>query len=240
MIPKNNWIKIYRSLLDWQWYSNTNCVRIFIHLLLKANIEKKTWQNIDVERGQIITSIEKLSQQTCLSPEQVRTVLKKLNSTHEITSKTTNKYTMITLNNYETYQNLEFIDNKQDNKQDNNPITNKQQTNNKQITTTKEYKEIKNNNIYVQNGEKIFKKPTIPEIKEYVKEKNFKVDATDFFNFYESKGWMVGKNKMKCWQSSVALWNSNHGGQNGRNNGKSKRREFKQSEMDYSQTTWDD
>jgi hypothetical protein len=53
-----------------------------------------------------------------------------------------------------------------------------------------------------------FKPPTVEEVAEYCKERNNKVDVFDFVNFYESKGWMVGKNKMKDWKASVRHWES--------------------------------
>lgn len=52
-----------------------------------------------------------------------------------------------------------------------------------------------------------FSKPTIEEIQEYINLKNYSVNAEEFFNFYESKNWMIGKNKMSKWKSAVALWN---------------------------------
>jgi len=51
-----------------------------------------------------------------------------------------------------------------------------------------------------------FKPPTLFEIKEYCKERKKGVDPYKFFNFYESKGWMVGKNKMKKWKAAVHTW----------------------------------
>ena len=51
-----------------------------------------------------------------------------------------------------------------------------------------------------------FIKPSIQEIKDYIKEKNYSVKAISFYSFYESKGWLVGKVKMKCWKSSLANW----------------------------------
>jgi len=66
-------------------------------------------------------------------------------------------------------------------------------------TTINNNKEIKLNNKY-------FNKPTIIEIKDYCLERNNKIDANSFFDFYESKGWMVGKNKMKDWKAAVRTW----------------------------------
>jgi hypothetical protein len=66
-------------------------------------------------------------------------------------------------------------------------------------TTINNNKEIKLNNKY-------FNKPTIIEIKDYCLERNNNIDANSFFDFYESKGWMVGKNKMKDWKAAVRTW----------------------------------
>lgn len=51
-----------------------------------------------------------------------------------------------------------------------------------------------------------FAPPTLEEVKAYCKERGNKVDAERFIDFYESKGWMVGKNKMKNWQAAVRTW----------------------------------
>lgn len=53
---------------------------------------------------------------------------------------------------------------------------------------------------------KPFVKPTIEEIRAYIDEKGVSVDAEKFYHFYESKGWMVGKNKMKSWTSAIQTW----------------------------------
>ena len=48
--------------------------------------------------------------------------------------------------------------------------------------------------------------PTLQQIKNFIQEKKYSVDADKFFNFYESKAWFVGKNKMKNWQAAVRTW----------------------------------
>ena len=219
---KTGFIKFYRSILDWEWYSDTNTMRIFIHCLLKANYQDKKWQGITIQRGSFITSLENLAFETGLSVMQVRTALKKLNVTNEITSQSTSRNTLITVNNYDKYQ----ADNTPDNKQ----ITNEQQTDNKQITTTNKYKNIRNKeyidnsnttNIIVdekqQTKTKKFIKPTIEEIKSYCTERNNGIDANFFYDYYESKGWQIGKNPMKDWKAAVRTWerkNFNKGGDN--------------------------
>ena len=56
------------------------------------------------------------------------------------------------------------------------------------------------------NKEKSFKKPTVEEIETYCRERNNSVNPNEFYDFYESKGWYVGKNKMKDWKASVRTW----------------------------------
>lgn len=51
----SGWIKLHRKITEWEWYSDANTFRVFMHLLLTANYEDKRWRNIDVKRGQIIT-----------------------------------------------------------------------------------------------------------------------------------------------------------------------------------------
>jgi hypothetical protein len=59
-----------------------------------------------------------------------------------------------------------------------------------------------------KNGSKI-NKPTIDEIKKYCVERNNSVSSEKFFDFYESKGWLVGKNPMKDWKAAIRNWENN-------------------------------
>ena len=63
-----------------------------------------------------------------------------------------------------------------------------------------------NNNITYSNNKGRFKKPTINDINDYCKQRNNTIDAETFFDFYESKNWMVGRNKMKDWKACVRTW----------------------------------
>ncbi len=63
-----------------------------------------------------------------------------------------------------------------------------------------------NNNITYSNKKAFFKKPNVLEIKDYCLERNNNIDAESFFDFYESKNWFVGKNKMKDWKASIRTW----------------------------------
>ena len=73
-------------------------------------------------------------------------------------------------------------------------------------TDNNEYININNDSLY-KKGSSRFQKPTIEEIRQYCQEKGYNVDAEQFFNFYESKGWVVGKSPMKNWRAAVCTWN---------------------------------
>jgi len=147
-------IQLHRQMLEWEWYKNWNVFNVFIHCLLKANWSDKKWEWILIKRWEFITSYQTLANELSwknnkFTVMQVRTALKKLNVTGEITIKTTNKFTIVKVNNYNTYQ--------VNNTVDNNQITNKQQSNNNQITTT--------NNINKNNKENKYKGGDLVNVK---------------------------------------------------------------------------
>ena len=145
------YLKLYYKLLNWEWHDNPNVLSVFIHCLLKANRVDNQWHGINIKAGSFVTSYENLSKLTGLSIQQTRTALDKLKLTHEITYQSTRQYSIITINNWNDYQ--------EDNKRINKQITNEQQTNNKQITTIRECKNDKNDkNVYsfIEKKEKKF------------------------------------------------------------------------------------
>jgi hypothetical protein len=185
----NGWIKLHRQFLNWEWFNKSEAVHLFMYLLLKANHKDGTWQGIDINKGQFITSYGKISSDTGISLQTVRTLLKKFENTNEINTQTTNKYTVVTICKYADYQSEETEANTQ--------LTNNQQSTNKQLTTNKNDKKEK----------KLFIPPTFNDVLEYCMIEKMNVDINKFVNFYESKGWMVGKNKMKDWKAAVRNWN---------------------------------
>lgn len=137
------WIKIFTKFLNWEWYKEQNTKALFIHCLLKANWKDEKFEGNIIPRGSFVTSLDSLNKELGLSVQEIRTALKHLISTNELTSKSTNKYRIITVVNYELYQ--------QYNKQLNNQLTGNQQSTNNQLTTIEEYIEYKTNNSVCNN-----------------------------------------------------------------------------------------
>ncbi len=100
----SGWIKLHRKLTDWEWYSDVNTSRVFLHLLLVANHKDNQWRGIPIKRGQRLTSLSKLASETNLSIKNIRTAIKRLKSTHEVASYSNAQHTVFTVINYDMYQ----------------------------------------------------------------------------------------------------------------------------------------
>jgi DNA-binding transcriptional MerR regulator len=158
----SGWIKIHRKFLDWQWFEKSEAVHLFIYLLLKANHKDSQWQGVDIKRGQFISSLGKISTDTGISLQSIRTLLNKFEKTNEIELKSTNKFTIVTICKYECYQD--------ENEETNKQLTNKQQTTNKQLTTNKNDKKEKNNKEVILDRWVEYRKQIKKPIKEATKE----------------------------------------------------------------------
>ena len=73
--------------------------------------------------------------------------------------------------------------------------------------TTNNNKQI--NNTIRENNNNRFTPPTAQDVKDYCNEKNISIDAERFVDYYTSKGWLVGKAKMKDWRAAVRNWARN-------------------------------
>lgn len=116
----NSWIKLHSGFTEWEWYKDNNTKSLFIHCLLKANWKNGNFRGEEILRGSFVTSLEHLSKELGLTIRQTRTALEHLISTGEVTSKSTNKYRIITIVKYNLYQEMT------------NNLASKRQTNDKQ------------------------------------------------------------------------------------------------------------
>ena len=148
------YIKLHRAIKDWRYKKKPNYVALWVHLLCEANHQRREVYETVVERGSLLTSVARLCEETGLTTQQVRTILKKLDG-EELTIKTTKQNTLISIVNYDQYQGSYDSSNKGANKR----LTNEQQTsNNKQECKNKRMKEIYINDtlpIYDTSGNSI-------------------------------------------------------------------------------------
>jgi len=182
----NGFIKLHRQLLDWEWYNDMKVKHVFIHLLLTANFRPKRWRGIEIKRGQIVIGKKKLGATLGLSMQEIKTVFIKLQNSGEITIKATNLYSLVTLVNFDVYQDKENQSNQQSNQRATNNTTNEQpqlkkdknntNTNREQILQNKPIDRDQARELIFANfgGED---KAVEAIAEEYKKQFGFKVDA---------------------------------------------------------------
>jgi hypothetical protein len=193
------YIKVWRKIADAGWLKNHKLCAFWLWCLMQATHKEMNQivgcQNIHLMPGDFIFGLYVASEELEMSIQSTRTILKFLKNSKNITIKSTNKFSIISIVNWNTYQ----IKEDEINNQSNKPLTNQQQTtNNKQ-----ECKEHK-------NEKKIFIIPSLSEISDYCHQRHNNVKPEVWLAHYESNGWMVGKNKMKDWRAAIRTWeNSN-------------------------------
>lgn len=105
-----------------EWYRETSVKSCREHamiqwLVMNANITESEWNGITVKRGQVVTSLSKLSEGVQQSQQQTRNTLDNIVNNKEVTKTATKTYTIITICNFDNYVGLNFYDNKEENKE---------------------------------------------------------------------------------------------------------------------------
>lgn len=207
-MANNGYIKLYRQILKNPVVcKDSDHFSIWIYLLLNA-----THDNLDaifngvritLQPGQLITGRKSISSELHIDESKVRRVLNLFENDQQISRQRSNKNSLITILKWSLYQGSD--------QQNEQQPTNNRPTSDQQVTTNKNEKNVnndKNDNKNTLNKKDIvrFVKPNIDEIISYINENNFNVDPNGFYDYYESNGWVVGKNKMKDWKATVRNW----------------------------------
>ena len=201
------WISIYRSIRDhWLWTEEVSFDRAhaWIDLLLDANFEDKrvliNGKVAVIKRGQKWTSVRTLADRWGWSKNKVVAFLDLLQADNMVAVEGTPNGTLLTIVNYEDFQNQRDTDRDTEG-------TLKGQSRDTEGTPTGQNNNINNiNNINNKIIKGRFTPPTIIDVQTYCIESGHQIDANAFVDFYSSKNWMVGKNKMKDWKAAVRNW----------------------------------
>ena len=103
----DGWIKIHRKMIDWEWFTVPEMVQLYVYLIaMAAHCERECYGAV-IERGQVLTGRGRIARDTNLSDRTIRTCLKRLKSTGEVTIKTTSRYSIITICNYDKFNSEE-------------------------------------------------------------------------------------------------------------------------------------
>lgn len=185
-------VYLHRKLLDNPIFKNQNTLQLFIYFLLKATHKEYTAtvgdQFIDLKAGELVTGRKAIMRDTGMGEQTVRTTINNLKKLKFLTIKSTNKYSVVTILEWNCYQQ-----------------TNQQETNSQPQTITY------NNNNNKEKKTSRFKKPELHELANYFLEKGLEVpqaskESQAFYDYYESNGWKVGKNKMVAWKNAASGW----------------------------------
>ena len=198
------WISLHRQLQKhWLWEDKPfSKGQAWIDLLMSANHcdRKVLFDNkvIEVKAGSFITSINKLEKRWGWGNRKVSRFLDLLQEDGMIQKKCTTRCTTITIENYTLYQ---------DNSQSDAPLMHHSCTADAPLMHTNNNDNNDNNsNNDNKTNNKRFKPPTVDEVRAYCQERNNGINPEGFVNHYESKGWFIGKNKMKDWKAAVRTW----------------------------------
>ena len=148
MNVENGYVKLWRSMLTWEWHDDAPTLSVYIHLILSASISTSMWHGIEIPRGSLVSSYTKIAKLTGLTIQQARTAINHLEMTGEVTRSSHPKFSVFTLNNYDKFQ---LSTSKTLNKR----TQSDKRTNNQPTSNQQQYKNIKN-----IKKEEIYKTPS--------------------------------------------------------------------------------
>ena len=207
----NSWIKIYRGICESAVFSDAEVLRLWIWLLCNAVYEETDriydGKTVHLMPGEIVIKRAVLAERLGVKDSKIYRSLQLLQELGNIVLNPNNKNTLVTIVNWAKFQ-------EKSSEVNNTRTTDEQQTNNRRTTENslhfnnyKRNKEIKNIRIY--NTRARGEAPSLEEIEAYCTERNNKVDAERFYNYYTARGWKVGTCQIEDWKSLVHLWEKN-------------------------------
>lgn len=203
---ESGYIKLYRSLLNWEWYDDINTKTVFLHLLLTVNIAKRQWHGITVPCGSRVSSYAVLASETGLTERQVRTAISHLEATGELTRYKYPNFTVFAINNYDKYQLLTGETTGQ--RQGNDKAATGQRQQNKKIEEDKE-----DNYLSFLDAEKEKNAPpTFEEVQKYAEENGIETDLKRFYTYYEQHQWKTKNgDDITDWTATLRYWEKRDG-----------------------------
>lgn len=202
---ESGYIKLYRSLLNWEWYDDINTKTVFLHLLLTVNIAKRQWHGISVPCGGRVSSYAVLAEETKLTERQVRTAIKHLETTGEVTRYKYHKFTVFAINNYDKYQ---LVTGKATEwRQGDDKVATGQRQQNKKIEEDKEDIYLSILDAKSQNFP-----PTLEEIRLFAEQEKIRIDVQKFYDYYTERDWKTKNgNFIRNWKKTLQYWGETEG-----------------------------
>lgn len=198
------WVKLMRATVsDPLLNKDPEHLALWIHLLCNAAYEPANallgGKLIVLQPGQFTTGRKQLSVNSGISESKVERILKAFENAHLIGQQMTNKNRLISILSWSKIQDGE--------QQDGQQMDNHRTTIGQQSDTLEETKNSRKQEDRADKPPRSrFVPPSVDTVLTYCRERKNSVDAERFVNFYQAKGWMVGKSKMKDWKAAVRTW----------------------------------
>lgn len=195
------WIKLHRKILDNPIVcKDSETLSIWIYLLLNATHKEVPalfkGKKINLQKGQLLIGIISISKKLKINKDKVQRTLKCFEVDKQIEQQTSNKNRLITILNWNEYQDFDKEIDKQ--------MINKCETTDKQLITNNNVNNVKN---VINNNNNNKQNPTLDEINNYIKEKSLNVKGEDFYNYFTEGKWIDSKgNKVKNWKQKFLTW----------------------------------
>lgn len=182
------YIRLHRKILDCPVFGNEKLLKVWIWCLLKATHDDFNVtigrQIVELKKGQFVFGRHMASDELMIPASTVWSHIKLLEKYEMLEIESNNKFSIVTIANWELYQ--------EDSGKSNNKRkrTKKEEDTNKHINTKTQY----------------IIPPTIEMVEQYCLEQKLPINPQKFMDYYDSNGWKVGKSKMKDWQATVRSW----------------------------------
>lgn len=203
---ENGYVKLYRSLLKWEWYDDVNTKVVFLHLLLTVSIEDSRWHGTVIRRGSRVSSYAVLAKETRLSVDMVRTAIKHLESTGEVTRYKYPKYTVFAINNFDKFQSVPS--NVPGSSQGNPKVVPGSSQQYKKVKEDKEDKEC----YYAAAAPSALSctsaaaAATEEEVRSYADQIGAGCDAGEFFRVMQANDWRYQGEPLRDWKAFFRAW----------------------------------
>jgi hypothetical protein len=223
-MASGGFINLYRKLLEWRFAQHPIAVALWIRLLLRANWQDGYFHGREIPRGSLAASAKTLAEETGISENTVRRWLKKFEENGEITTESTNKFTIITIPKYNEYQNATWSDvSTQVGNQVSNQLSDQVGTQmseqmstqvGNQVSDDIKNKEIKKERNKEEKREDVADAPpsrspslpTLMDVKIECQARGYICDPNVYFQYRTAHGWKA--DAARNWKQDLAIWNA--------------------------------
>ena len=216
---KSGFIVIARQLLDWRYAQFPFAVALWVPLIMRANWKDGWFMGERIPRGSLATSMASLAEQTGMEVHTVRKWLKRFEEDGQITRKTTNRFTIINITNYRTFQDIpEEWYSKQRSEQNGEQSSNQDSEQNGEQSSNNRTKKQRNKETKKQLS--LRARPEREDVQAYILEKNLSVNVEDFMLYYDENGWTGSDGEpLRNWKSALLSWSKKEKKKSGQEKG---------------------